>query len=348
MVENEELGIMSNNKTALVTGAAGFIGFSLSKTLLQNGWTVIGVDCLSDYYDINLKKDREAQLIKFPNYRSIHKKIEERGFLMDLFSQERPEIIIHLAAQAGVRNSIENPREYLESNICGTFELLEAARTFRPNHMLLASTSSAYGANTVMPFHEKMKADTQISFYAATKKATENIAHSYSHLFGLPITMFRFFTVYGPWGRPDMALFKFTKAILEGKPIDIYNNGNMTRDFTYITDLVSAIQLLIDANPSNIDQSSCSSHDSKSSVAPFRIVNIGNSKPVPLLEFIEAIEKFTGKKAIRNLMPMQAGDVSSTWADISLLQSLTGYNPSTDVENGVKSFISWYKKYYGL
>ena len=266
---------------------------------------------------------------------------------MGLFKQERPDVVVHLAAQAGVRYSIENPRSYLESNIVGTFELLEAARAYPPAHMLLASTSSAYGANKVMPYEERVTADHQMSFYAATKKSTESMAHSYAHLYDLSITMFRFFTVYGPWGRPDMALFKFTKAILNDDPIDVYNYGDMKRDFTYIDDLVQAITLLIDAVPARDSEGHCPS-DSLSPVAPFRIVNIGNSNSVQLTDFIEAIEAATGKQAKRNLMPMQAGDVPATWADASLLKELTGYSPKTTVTDGVKNFVDWYRDFYGV
>ncbi|MEC8204939.1 MAG: NAD-dependent epimerase/dehydratase family protein, partial [Pseudomonadota bacterium] len=240
---------------------------------------------------------------------------------------------------------IENPRVYLESNIQGTFELLEAARAFPPEHMLLASTSSAYGANERMPYKETDKADHQVSFYAATKKSTETMAHSYAHLFNLPITMFRFFTAYGPWGRPDMALFKFTKAILNGEPIDVYNNGNMSRDFTYIDDLVKGMRLLIDAIPtvSDLRRVYQEIEDSKSLVAPFRVVNIGNSKPVKLMDFIDAIEKAVGIKAVKNLMPLQPGDVLATWADTSLLEHLTGYKPRTNLSEGTEKFVSWYR-----
>jgi len=267
---------------------------------------------------------------------------------MSLFEEERPDVVIHLAAQAGVRYSIENPRSYLESNINGTFELLEAARAYPPAHMLLASTSSAYGANNDMPYLETAKADHQMSFYAATKKSTENMAHSYAHLFNLPITMFRFFTVYGPWGRPDMALFKFTKAILSGDAIDVYNYGEMSRDFTYIDDLVRGMRLLIDAIPEDTDHSkeNACKLDSKSQVAPFRVVNIGNSQPSKLLDFITAIEKSIGIEAVKNLMPMQAGDVPATWADSSLLAELTGYRPQIDLSNGIENFIRWYRAYY--
>ncbi len=332
---------------ALVTGSAGFIGSFVCRSLLEQGWRVIGLDCMSDYYDVTLKEAREARLMEFDNYRSIHGLVEAPGLLRSVFEEERPDTVIHLAAQAGVRYSIDNPRSYLESNLIGTFELLEAARAFPPKHMLLASTSSAYGANEEMPYRETVKADHQMSFYAATKKSTENMAHSYAHLYDLPVTMFRFFTVYGPWGRPDMALFKFTKAIIEDRPIDVYNNGNMRRDFTYIEDLVQAMCLLIDAVPVRPVDGVVAEGDSLSPVAPFRVVNIGNSDTVPLGDFIAAIEARLGKVAQRNLMPMQAGDVPATWAEASLLKSLTGYAPSTEVTKGVAAFVDWYLDYYG-
>jgi UDP-glucuronate 4-epimerase len=334
--------------TALVTGAAGFIGSFVCQKLLDEGWRVIGLDAMSDYYDVALKERREEALLVSENYRSVHDKVETPGLLMGLFEEEHPDVVIHLAAQAGVRYSIENPRSYLESNIIGTFELLEAARAYPPKHMLLASTSSAYGANTEMPYREVVKADHQMSFYAATKKSTESMAHSYAHLFDLPVTMFRFFTVYGPWGRPDMALFKFTKAILEGKPIDVYNFGDMKRDFTYVEDLVHAIRLLIDAVPVRPDDGVVPEGDSLSPVAPYRVVNIGNSDAVQLTDFIAAIEDATGRIAERNLMEMQPGDVPATWADASLLKTLTGYAPKTAVPEGVANFVRWYRQYYGV
>ena len=341
---------MKKQKTALVTGSAGFIGYHISKRLLGEGWRVVGLDSMSDYYDISLKERRESMLIQNASYRSVHEKVETPNVLLDLFEEERPNVVIHLAAQAGVRYSIENPRAYLESNINGTFELLEAARAYPPEHMLLASTSSAYGANDDMPYRETVKADHQMSFYAATKKSTENMAHSYAHLFGLPITIFRFFTVYGPWGRPDMALFKFTNAILNGDAIDVYNHGDMCRDFTYIDDLVNGMRLLIDAIPEYGDtpEARVDALDSKSHVAPFRVVNIGNSKPHQLLDFIRAIEQSLGIKAVKNLLPMQAGDVPATWASTNLLEMLTGYVPTTDIEIGVHNFVSWYREYHAL
>lgn len=332
-------------KVVLVTGAAGFIGFHISKKLLDEGWRVIGVDCISDYYDISLKLYRESMLLQYSEYRSIHEKIEKANVLKGIFEVEQPEVVIHLAAQAGVRYSIDNPRSYLESNIVGTFELLEAARTNPPKHMLLASTSSVYGANENMPYKETDKADHQMSFYAATKKSTENMAHSYSHLFNLPITMFRFFTVYGPWGRPDMALFKFTKAILKGEAIDVYNYGNMSRDFTYIDDLVSGIRLLLDARPQKNSEHK-KRYDDMSIVAPFRVVNIGNSKPQKLTHFIEAIERTVGIVAKKNLLPIQAGDVPTTWANTSQIEHLTEYHSKTDLTEGIEQFVRWYRDYY--
>ena len=276
---------------------------------------------------------------------SPKEKIETQGLLAELFATGY-DAVVHLAAQAGVRYSIDNPRAYLEANLIGTFELLEAARAHPPKHMLLASTSSAYGANTDIPYVETQRADHQMSFYAATKKSNEAMAHSYAHLFDLPITMFRFFTVYGPLGRPDMALFKFTDAILKDRPIDVYNHGKMKRDFTYVDDLVRALSMLIDAAP--VTGQPESESDSLSPVAPFRVLNIGNNSPVELGDFIRAIETACVKEAVKNLMPMQAGDVPATWAVTSLLHALTQYKPSTSVEEGVDHFVRWYRAYYGI
>ena len=338
---------MGEQRTALVTGAAGFIGYFTCKRLLADGFRVVGIDSLTDYYDPELKRRRQAALLQNAGFRIVNEAIETPGLLMGLFEDEQPDVVIHLAAQAGVRYSIENPRSYLESNLVGTFELLEAARAHPPQHMLLASTSSAYGANTEMPYRETMKADHQMSFYAATKKATEAMAHSYAHLFDLPVTMFRFFTVYGPWGRPDMALFKFTKAMLNGEPIDVYNHGEMMRDFTYVEDLVEAIRRLVDVAPVRpASPEDIAAGDSLSPVAPWRIVNIGNSQPVQLGEMIAAVEEAVGVKAKRNLMPMQAGDVPATWADADLLHSLTDYVPQTDIRDGVSRFVAWYRDHY--
>lgn len=338
----------TRQKTALVTGSAGFIGYHISKRLLEEGWRVIGLDCMSDYYDISLKERRESILLESSCYRTVHDHLEAPNLLMNLFEDEQPSVIIHLAAQAGVRHSIENPRAYLHSNIIGTFELLEAARAYPPQHMLLASTSSVYGANEVMPYHENHRTDHQVSFYAATKKSTECLAHSYSHLFALPITMFRFFTVYGPWGRPDMAYYKFTKSILENKPIDVYNNGQMKRDFTYIDDLINSIYFLLSKPPSHKKNIRNIQNDSMSKVADFRVVNIGNRQPVGLMDFIQAIETSVGIKAKFNFLPMQPGDVDSTWADNELLQNLTTYSPSTPYNIGIDKFVKWYQDYNKL
>lgn len=336
-------------RTALVTGSAGFIGYHLCRRLLDDGFRVIGLDAMTDYYDVRLKERRHAMLRQAKEFQAIEARLEEPGRLMELFERERPDIVVHLAAQAGVRHSIEAPRSYVEANLIGTFELIEAARAFPPAHMLLASTSSVYGANDEMPYRETHKADMQMSFYAATKKANEAMAHSYAHLFGLPTTMFRFFTVYGPWGRPDMALFKFTRAILAGEPIEVYNHGDMRRDFTYIDDLVEGIRRLIDTPPKRPEEAAAiADGDSLSPVAPYRIVNIGNSSPVRLMEFIEAIEAAIGRKAEKLYMDMQLGDVPATWADISLLERLTGYRPVTPVADGVAQFVAWYRDYYNV
>jgi UDP-glucuronate 4-epimerase len=336
-------------RTALVTGSAGFIGFHLSSTLLNAGWRVIGVDAMTDYYDVALKEKRQAMLCQSRSFRAVNDRIEQPGLLETLFSDHRPDAVIHLAAQAGVRYSIEAPESYVEANLIGTFRLLEAARAYPPAHLLLASTSSVYGANPDMPYAETDKADTQMSFYAATKKANEAMAHSYAHLYGLPTTMFRFFTVYGPWGRPDMALFKFTRAILSDEPIDVYNHGKMQRDFTYVDDLVAGIEKLIDVAPVRpTDGAALPEGDSLSPVAPYRVVNIGNSNPVPLMEFIAAIEAATGRAARKNMMAMQPGDVPATWANTTLLKRLTGHTPSTSVTDGVARFVEWYRDYYEL
>ncbi|MCJ7874830.1 SDR family NAD(P)-dependent oxidoreductase [Phaeobacter sp. J2-8] len=336
-------------RTALVTGAAGFIGAQCSRRLLEQGWRVVGLDAMTDYYDVTLKQARLSDLLENDAFRFVEDAVETPELLMGLFAEEGFDLVIHLAAQAGVRYSIDNPRAYLDSNITGTFELLEAARAHPPRHMLLASTSSAYGANTEMPYVETMRADHQMSFYAATKKATEAMAHSYAHLYDLPVTMFRFFTVYGPWGRPDMALFKFTRAILQGEAIDVYNHGDMRRDFTYIDDLVAAIMALAETVPVRPSpEDSVAMGDNLSPVAPFRVVNIGNSSPVQLTDFITAIETAIGKPAKRNLMAMQPGDVPATWADTTLLKQLTGHVPTTPVTEGVRHFVDWYRSYYAV
>jgi len=334
-------------RTVLITGTAGFIGYHLAELLLKQGFRVVGYDGLTDYYDIQLKQRRHQRLLQNPNFSCETGLLEDFDKLKTLCDAEKPDIIVHLAAQAGVRYSLENPRAYVEANILGTFNVMECARELAVDHLMMASTSSIYGANEEMPFFETHKADKQLTIYAATKKAGEAMGHSYAHLWGLPTTMFRFFTVYGPWGRPDMALFKFTKNIIEGKPIDIYNNGDMYRDFTYIDDLVRGIALLLDVVPPKPDADADGiDGDSLSPVAPFRSVNIGNSQKIRLLDFVAATEQALGMKAERNYMEMQKGDVYATWADSSLLHRLTGYRPQTDLAVGVQKFVDWYREYY--
>ncbi len=337
-------------RSAFVTGSAGFIGYHLCQHLLEAGWRVTGYDGMSDYYDVALKQARHDRLREAAGFTAHQARLEDAATLEAAVSAAAPDVIVHLAAQAGVRYSIDNPRAYLDSNITGSFNLIEAALAVRPAHLLMASTSSVYGANTAMPYAETDKADTQMSFYAATKKANEAMAHAMAHIHGLPVTLFRFFTVYGPWGRPDMALFKFTDAILKGRPIDVYNHGDMWRDFTYIDDLVRGITLLIDCvppAPGSVPAPAPVPGDSLSPVAPWRVVNIGNSQKVRLTDFIDAIEAATGRTATRNLMEIQPGDVPATWADASLLRALTGYRPETPLADGVAAFVDWYRAYYG-
>ncbi|MCT2557806.1 GDP-mannose 4,6-dehydratase [Tsuneonella sp. YG55] len=334
-------------RTIFVTGSAGFIGFHLSQHLLDEGFRVVGFDGMTDYYDVRIKERRHQMLLQNQHFSAHIGMLEDFEGLHALMLTEEPDVIVHLAAQAGVRYSLENPRAYIDANIVGTFNVMECARELVVDHLLMASTSSVYGANEDMPFDELERVETQMTLYAATKKANESMAHSYAHLWGIPTTMFRFFTVYGPWGRPDMALFKFTRGILNGEPIDIYNNGEMYRDFTYVTDLVRAIRLLIDAPPVPPETAEeIEPGDSLSPVAPFRVVNIGNSEKIRLLDFIEAIEAECGREAVRNYLPMQKGDVPATWANADLLKRLTGYKPETGYREGVRRFVAWYRDYY--
>lgn len=335
-------------RKVFVTGSAGFIGFHLSRLLLAEGFAVHGLDGMTDYYDVALKRRRHQTLLQNSAFAATEAMLEDQRTIDEAIDAFQPDVIVHLAAQAGVRYSLENPRAYIDSNVLGTFNVMEAARRNAVQHLLMASTSSVYGANEVMPFTETEKADTPLTIYAATKKANEAMAHSYAHLWNLPTTMFRFFTVYGPWGRPDLALYKFVDAILDGCPIDIYNHGNMYRDFTYVDDLVQGIRLLIDAVPVRPESAAdIVEGDSLSPVAPYRVVNIGNNDKVRLLDFIEAIETELGIKAKRNYMDMQPGDVPATWADASLLERLTGYRPQTHYRDGIREFVGWYRDYAG-
>ncbi len=330
----------------LITGAAGFIGFHLAKKHLEMGSHLVAVDNLNDYYDVSLKNARLLELKKYPNF-TFHKiDISDRNLIPELFSQYNFKRVIHLAAQAGVRYSIANPLEYVDSNILGFTNIIEASRRHNIEHFIYASTSTVYGANTTQPFSVSQSTNHPLAIYPATKKCNELIAHAYSHLHKLPTTGLRFFTVYGPWGRPDMALFLFTKALFNDEPLNVYNYGNMMRDFTYIDDIVECISLVMDKKAEPNPDWDATTPDPSSSNAPYRIYNIGNSQPVPLMEYIRTIEKATEKKAKLNLLPLQAGDAFSTHADTSCFEKEFSYKPKTTVADGVKQFVEWYKQFY--
>jgi UDP-glucuronate 4-epimerase len=328
----------------LVTGHAGFIGFHLCRRLIADGHLVSGIDAMVPYYDVRLKERRVEILARSNAFRGHEVNLVDMERTRAVILDEEPDVIVHLAAQAGVRYALENPRSYIESNVVGTYNIIEICRERAVKHLMLASTSSVYGANPDVPFRETDMTDHPLTIYSASKKATELVAHSYAHLWNIPTTAFRFFTVYGPWGRPDMALFKFVDAMLKGEPIDVYNHGKMERDFTYIDDLVEGIVRLIPAVP--VRGAPVAACDSLSPVAPFRVVNIGNGQPVTLTAFIEAIEHSLGRTAVRNYMDMQPGDVPRTFASADLLAALTGFRPNTPVEQGVEAFVAWFREYY--
>ena len=329
----------------LITGAAGFIGFNLSRKLLFEGYQIIGIDNMNDYYEVSLKENRLKE-INDDNF-SLHQiDLENREALNKIFETEKPDVVINLAAQAGVRYSLENPHAYIDSNIVGFMNILEGCRHNNVEQLIYASSSSVYGANTSLPFSTSDNIDHPLSLYAATKKANELMAHTYSSLYNIPTTGLRFFTVYGPWGRPDMALFKFTKNIIEGKAIDVYNNGDMMRDFTFVDDIVEAISRLVEKKAKPNPDWSGKTPDPSSSYAPYKVYNIGNNSPVKLMDFIEAIEEKVGKKAIKNFMPLQAGDVPATYADVEDLYRNIDFRPETSIKDGVGKFVDWYIDYY--
>ena len=332
----------------LVTGAAGFIGFHTAQALLARGEAVVGLDNLSDYYDVRLKEARLERLQTHPNFQFTRTDLADRDGVEQAFADHRPERVVHLAAQAGVRYSMENPHTYVEANVVGTLHVLEGCRAHGVDHLLLASTSSVYGANTKLPFSVEDNVDHPLSLYAATKKSGELMAHCYAHLYRLPVTGLRFFTVYGPWGRPDMALFRFTRAILAGEPIEIYNNGEHARDFTYIDDVVEGVIRVLD-RPAKTDPAWSSDHPNPaSSSAPYRIYNIGNSNPAELMDLITCLERALGRTAIKRFLPLQPGDVPRTAANIDRLVADVGYRPSTSIAVGVERFVAWYRDYYGI
>ncbi|MEB3830101.1 NAD-dependent epimerase [Phormidium sp. CCY1219] len=331
-------------KPILVTGAAGFIGFHLCQRLLARGEAIVGLDNLNDYYDVNLKRARLAQLQENPQFQFCKLNLSDRQGMANLFAQFQPDRVVNLAAQAGVRYSLTNPHAYVDSNLVGFTNILEGCRHGNVKHLVFASSSSVYGANTKMPFSVRDNVDCPISLYAATKKANELMAHTYSYLYGLPTTGLRFFTVYGPWGRPDMALFIFAKAILEGKPIPVFNYGKMKRDFTYVDDIITGVVRVLDRIP----QTSGANLHSPPVDVPYKIYNIGNNQPVELLRFIEILEDCLGEKAQKEFLPMQLGDVPATYADIEELEGDVGFRPTTPLEVGIPRFVSWYRSYYGV
>ena len=329
-----------------MTGVAGFIGMHSAKKLLDDGHEIIGIDNLNDYYDVTLKEDRLKILEGFKDFKFLKLDIKNQKDVLDLFKKELPQRVLHLAAQAGVRYSIQNPYVYIDSNIQGFINILEGCRAIKTEHLVFASSSSVYGGNAKVPFSEHDNVDHPVSLYAATKKANELMAHTYSHLYHIPTTGLRFFTVYGPWGRPDMALFLFTKAILKDQPIDIFNHGKMIRDFTYVDDIVESLVRIIDKVATPNTSFDAKNPDPATSHAPYRIFNIGNSQPTPLMDYIEAIESALDKKAIKNLIDMQPGDVPLTSADTSELGQWVNFKPNTSIKEGVKRFVDWYKSYY--
>ena len=332
----------------LVTGTAGFIGHALALRLLARGDEIVGVDNLNDYYDVNLKKDRLSQLKPYPNFTDVRLDLENAESMAELFATHRPQRVVNLAAQAGVRYSLENPQAYINANITGFLNVLEGCRHNAVEHLVYASSSSVYGASTSMPFSVHQNVDHPVSLYAASKKSNELMAHTYSHLFNIPTTGLRFFTVYGPWGRPDMALFLFTRSILADEPIDVFNHGKHRRDFTYIDDIVEGVIRTLDNVASPNPDWSGDSPDPGTSLAPFKIYNIGSNNPVELLRYIEIIEDCLGKKAIKNILPMQPGDVPATYADVEDLILDVDYKPTTRVEDGIAQFVEWYRSYYGV
>ena len=337
---------MPSDQPILLTGAAGFIGYHVAERLLAEGELVVGVDNLSDYYDVGLKRARLARLAASSNFEFIEADISDRVAMPALFSRLRPASCVHLAAQAGVRYSLEHPHAYLDANLAGTLNILEGCRHNPVSHLVYASSSSVYGSNTVLPYSERQSVDHPLSLYAATKKANEMMAHSYSHLYGIPTTGLRFFTVYGPWGRPDMAMFIFAKAILEGRPIQLFNHGEMLRDFTYIDDIVEGVVTLLRKPPAADPSWDAAAGDPGTSAAPYRVFNIGNHRPVKVPYVIELLEKELGVKAVIENLPMQAGDVPATFADIDDLHALTGFWPRTNIEEGIKRFAAWYLTYF--